>query len=204
MCVSHIDRLGFLTTPTNLTVDNINNLALLDCNTTNLYDSTIQFSWFNGTNPVPLGAGPNVELSGPRNERLVITSVQIYDIGQYTCRVARIYNASYTQAVTAYFFLSVRGMSCNGIYCAVMYIVGYGPPITGVSASSEHTVSVINYQPDGEKRYELHCNIESRLTPTYVWTKDQVVYVNVLCTTNLVSSTLIGYQPSGLVVVYML
>ncbi|XP_065882717.1 opioid-binding protein/cell adhesion molecule-like [Dysidea avara] len=154
-----IDQLGFLTTPTNLTVNDINNLALLDCNTTNLYDTTIQFTWFNGSNPVPLGAGPNVQLAGSRNERLVIPSVQITDIGQYSCQVARIYNASYTQSITAFIYLSV---------------VGYGPPITGVSAGSEHTISVINYEPDGDRRFELHCNIESRLTPTYVWTKDQV------------------------------
>ena len=74
--------------------------------------------------------------------------------------------------------------------------IGYGPPITGVSAGSEHTISVINYEPDGDRRFELHCNIESRLTPTYVWTKDQVQYVECYKsnTTHFISVTPIGYQ----------
>jgi len=112
----HSDQLGFLTTPTNLTVNDINNLALLDCNTTNLFNEMIQFTWFNGSNPVPLGAGPNVQLAGSRNERLVIPSVQITDIGQYSCQVARIYNASYSQSITAFIYLSVVGMSHSSLY----------------------------------------------------------------------------------------
>ena len=40
-----------------------------------------------------------------------------------------------------------------------MYILGYGPPMTGIGA--DPTLSIIEVQPDGEKRIELHCNIES-------------------------------------------
>ena len=59
-----------------------------------------------------------------------------------------------------------------------MYILGYGPPMTGIGA--DPTLSIIEVQPDGEKWIELHCNIESLLTPTYVWTKEGSVYVTML------------------------
>ena len=55
--------------------------------------------------------------------------------------------------------------------------LGYGPPLTGIGADPALAVSIIEVQPDGEKRIELHCNIESLLTPTYVWTKEGSMYV---------------------------
>ena len=55
--------------------------------------------------------------------------------------------------------------------------------MTGIGADPNLAVSIIEIQPDGETRLELHCNIESRLTPTYVWSKEESVYVNELSRT---------------------
>ena len=52
--------------------------------------------------------------------------------------------------------------------------------MTGVGADPTLAVSIIEIQPDGDKRIELHCNIESLLTPNYVWTREGSVYVTIL------------------------
>ena len=51
--------------------------------------------------------------------------------------------------------------------------------MTGIGADPNLAVSIIDIQPDVETKLELHCNIESRLTPTYVWTKEGSVYVKI-------------------------
>lgn len=147
------DEIGFLSPPPNEEVNDIGNVALLDCNTTN-FNTESSFVWTNGTDPVPLGASSAVELIGVNNEKLLINSVTIYDIGNYTCRVTR---TKTSQLITAIIVLSVTG---------------YGPPMTGIGVDSSLAVSIIEIQPDGETRLELHCNIESKLTPDYVWTKE--------------------------------
>ena len=86
-------------------VNNIGNLALLDCNTTN-FNTESTFVWTNGTDPVPLGSSSAVDLIGVNNERLIIRSVTIYDIGNYTCHVTR---TKTSQLITAVIVLSVTG-----------------------------------------------------------------------------------------------
>ena len=103
------DEIGFLTKPGDILVNDIGNLALLDCNTTN-FNTESSFVWLNGSNPVPLGASPAVQLVGANNERLIIHSVTIYDIGNYTCQVTRTKTA---QLITAVIILNVRGNHSN-------------------------------------------------------------------------------------------
>ena len=100
-----VDEIGFLTQPSNVLVNNIGNLALLDCNTTN-FNTESSFVWTNGSDPVPLGSSPAVELNGDNNERLIINSVTIYDIANYTCHVTR---TKTSQLITSVIALSVTG-----------------------------------------------------------------------------------------------
>lgn len=99
------DQIGFLIPPPNVLVNAIGNLALLDCNTTN-FNTESSFVWFNGTDPIPLGSSSAVQFNGGRNERLIIVSVTIYDIGNYTCRITRDETAQIIRAVIT---LSVPG-----------------------------------------------------------------------------------------------
>lgn len=69
--------------------------------------------------------------------------------------------------------------TCSYWYIITHNILGYGPPMTGIGVDSSLAVSIIEIQPDGETRLELHCNIESKLTPDYVWTKEGSVYVKI-------------------------
>lgn len=86
-------------------VEQIGDLALLDCNTTN-FNTESSFVWTNGSNPIPLGSSPAVQLIGSNNERLIIHSVTIYDIGNYTCQVTRTETA---ELISSVIVLSVRG-----------------------------------------------------------------------------------------------
>jgi len=78
--------------------------------------------------------------------------------------------------------------------------------MTGVGADPILTISIIEIQPDGEKRIELHCNIGSCLTPTYEWRKDGAVYVKINKSNNCIciSYLIVGYQLRGQRVVYLL
>ena len=106
------DEVGFLTQPSNISVDRIGDLALLDCNTTN-FNTESSFVWLNGSDPVPLGASQAVELNGANNERLIIKSVSIFDIGNYTCQVTR---TKTSQLIIAVIILSVRGNHSNRFF----------------------------------------------------------------------------------------
>ena len=103
------DEIGFLNQPPNVTVNKVGDIALLDCNTTN-FNTQSFFEWTNGSNPIPLGSSPAVQLSGANNERLVIRSVSLADIGYYTCTVRR---TSPTQTISAVIFLSIPGNHIN-------------------------------------------------------------------------------------------
>ena len=100
-----IDELGFLNQPLNVEVSRPGDTALFDCNTTN-FNTESHFVWLNGTNPIPLGASSAVRLSGANNERLIILSVSVSDIGNYTCQVTRINS---TQFINSVIVLSIPG-----------------------------------------------------------------------------------------------
>lgn len=77
--------------------------------------------------------------------------------------------------------------------------------MTGIGADPNLAVSIIEIKPDGNSREELHCNIESLLTPTYVWTKDGVVYVKIkIIVHNYMKLFVAGCQLRGQKMEYLL